>query len=1038
MLLLAPGNAAARKPIIAVFTITADGVNSLRRQTLDRLTTYFSAQLTASGAYQVVPRDQLVQRLREQRKTSYKKCYDQSCQIAIGQELAANKSLSTRVMKLAGLCIMTATIYDLKTSTTEKAATAKGKCNEAGLVQSLDAVVKDLTGSGGGGSEGGEGGENQGPGPAGDGGTGGISWPPACPTNRPKKCLEKAQTLTEGDQALIMAAWAHVQATKISKWKVARAALQHIKKLVQGYVPRQTQLEDLLKKKCNRRMGGACLALAKLKDIERIHEDHRRYLKLGCDAGHLAACVDLGKVHKEGGGGATKNIGRAMGLFRRACDRGFWPGCAELAKLHRYGVDGSHKDLRKAEGLYRRACDRNYYPACHELGLMFAFGDAKDYGKSVALYRRGCDSGHAKSCSSLAYMYREGRGVAKNESKAIAIYRKACGDGYVFACTAAGDYTRAAEIRRGKCDRGDLFACNSLAYMYKSGKGVPLDMTKATAIYRRSCNLGNIDACSAIKDDVRVVQLYKQGCDGGNKYNCNALGDRYRYGRGVTTDKFQAVQYYRKACDGGYAYGCNNLAYMYRWGYGVAKDENKATAIYRRSCEKGDIAGCRGAKMYGKIIADYRKRCDGGSMYSCASLAEMYRDGTGVTKNGYTAAGLFRKACNGSNMSACYQLAVLHQNGTGVTKNTTTAMTFFRKACDGGYRSACSYANPCASGYYRNSFGRCVRSSTATTKRYLEYMQACTRGDMSKCNSLALAYSYGTSGAYKSKSLAANYYRKACDGNYMQACSNLAYLYKMGQGVTTNVATARLYYEKACRGGYSYACNYAKSLGGSSSGAVSFSSSPSSGKKYLEYDRNCNRFRNMQDCNRLGLAYSFGGSGASKSKILAAKYYRKACDGGFMQGCSNLGFLYKNGQGVAKSVSQASYYWSKACRGGYSSACSYAGKYGGSSGANIRRTSYTPSKPYLGYMRACSSGNMNECNRLGMAYSFGTSGAFKSKSLAATYYRKACNGNHAVACSNLGYFYKIGTGVARNASLSRFYYQKACRLGHTYSCRQAR
>lgn len=144
LLLAAPCSASAEtKEIVAVFTVEAKGLK-VDAGLLDRLTDYLAGQIAAGDSYQVVPRAQLKQRLTKQRKASYQSCVDQSCQIEIGRELAAQKSLATKVVQLGSRCMVIATLYDLKRAAAERGATAKGGCSEDQLVTSLENVVKGL------------------------------------------------------------------------------------------------------------------------------------------------------------------------------------------------------------------------------------------------------------------------------------------------------------------------------------------------------------------------------------------------------------------------------------------------------------------------------------------------------------------------------------------------------------------------------------------------------------------------------------------------------------------------------------------------------------------------------------------------------------------------------------------------------------------------------------------------------------------------------------------------------------------------------
>ncbi|WP_456479423.1 tetratricopeptide repeat protein [Nautilia sp.] len=55
-----------------------------------------------------------------------------------------------------------------------------------------------------------------------------------------------------------------------------------------------------------------------------------------------------------------------------------------------------------------------------------------------------------------------------------------------------------------------------------------------------------------------------------------------------------------------------------------------------------------------------------------------------------------------------------------------------------------------------------------------------------------------------------------------------------------------------------------------------------------------------------------------KNYAKAAKLYKKACDGGSVEGCGNLGLLYGNGKGVPKYYYKAYEYLMKAAKKGYS------------------------------------------------------------------------------------------------------------------------
>ncbi len=152
VLLLAVGlfiptaRAGDQRPIVAVFNVEASETG-LSGHYLNGLADYLATRLTESGAYQVVPRDQVKQRLVQQKKGSYKECYNQSCQIEIGKELAAEKTLAAKVIKLGNRCTVTLTLYDLRKSTTESAASQHGECGENSVIESVDKALDKLFGA---------------------------------------------------------------------------------------------------------------------------------------------------------------------------------------------------------------------------------------------------------------------------------------------------------------------------------------------------------------------------------------------------------------------------------------------------------------------------------------------------------------------------------------------------------------------------------------------------------------------------------------------------------------------------------------------------------------------------------------------------------------------------------------------------------------------------------------------------------------------------------------------------------------------------
>jgi uncharacterized protein len=58
--------------------------------------------------------------------------------------------------------------------------------------------------------------------------------------------------------------------------------------------------------------------------------------------------------------------------------------------------------------------------------------------------------------------------------------------------------------------------------------------------------------------------------------------------------------------------------------------------------------------------------------------------------------------------------------------------------------------------------------------------------------------------------------------------------------------------------------------------------------------------------------------------VRAITLYQKACDGGAMKGCFDLGYVYGEGIGVTKDTTKATALYQRACNGGVAIACSMA------------------------------------------------------------------------------------------------------------------
>ena len=134
-------------PVVAVFDIK-NRAAKISKESLAKLGDYLSTRLAGTGKFKVVPRADIQKKLQKERLASYKERYDQKFQIELGKQVAAQKTVASQLMAIAGKCVLTSNLFDLKQNIAERAGIAEGACDEAGIKRSIDAVAAQLSGTG--------------------------------------------------------------------------------------------------------------------------------------------------------------------------------------------------------------------------------------------------------------------------------------------------------------------------------------------------------------------------------------------------------------------------------------------------------------------------------------------------------------------------------------------------------------------------------------------------------------------------------------------------------------------------------------------------------------------------------------------------------------------------------------------------------------------------------------------------------------------------------------------------------------------------
>ena len=136
------------KPKLAVMAID-DQSGKMTEKVKEAATTLLRMNLSSSGEFIVIDesRQQKVLKdiIREKKKESYQKCYDEKCQIPLGQALSADTILRTTVTELGGTFLLGVELVDLAKEAAVKAANAEFDGTEKGILAAVKKVVNDIT-----------------------------------------------------------------------------------------------------------------------------------------------------------------------------------------------------------------------------------------------------------------------------------------------------------------------------------------------------------------------------------------------------------------------------------------------------------------------------------------------------------------------------------------------------------------------------------------------------------------------------------------------------------------------------------------------------------------------------------------------------------------------------------------------------------------------------------------------------------------------------------------------------------------------------
>ncbi|MCH5340321.1 MAG: tetratricopeptide/SEL1-like repeat protein [Acetatifactor sp.] len=232
-------------------------------------------------------------------------------------------------------------------------------------------------------------------------------------------------------------------------------------------------------------------------------------------------------------------------------------------------------------------------------------------------------------------------------------------------------------------------------------------------------------------------------------------------------------------------------------------------------------------------------------------------------------------------------------------------------------------------------------------------------------------------GVEQDSAKAIEWYEKAADLGYTSAMSNIGYMYYRGEGVDQNYAQAMEWYGKAANLGNSNAMDW------------------------------------------VGYMYQYGLS-VEQDYTKAMEWYEKAADLGSSSAMNNIASLYYNGKGVEQDYAKSMEWYEKSANLGNASAMTWVGyMYQHEQGVELN---YAQAMEW--YKKSANLGNDSAMNNIGFMYDNGQ-GVEQDYAQAMEWYEKAAALGNTSAMNNIGYRYENGLGVEKNLSKAQEWYDKA-------------
>jgi TPR repeat protein len=191
------------------------------------------------------------------------------------------------------------------------------------------------------------------------------------------------------------------------------------------------------------------------------------------------------------------------------------------------------------------------------------------------------------------------------------------------------------------------------------------------AFWLEACEANRVNGCE------NLASMYRRYCQRGSAWSCNELAVLSTSGKTEISEN--PAELFSLSCRGGLSAGCENATAL-----AAAK-----TATHRGDPRFSDYVVVFSIAEPGPSLPVFTRACDEGFVAGCASVGDMYFQGTEVAKDQPRAREIWQQACDRGHAASCANLGVMSRLGDGVPKDDAKAASYMKRACDLGLTRAC-------------------------------------------------------------------------------------------------------------------------------------------------------------------------------------------------------------------------------------------------------------------------------------------------------------------------------------------------------------